>query len=87
MTNRLLMPNDAVKEADITRPGGFKRRYRGGIVTPVDSHDETALREYGATPAGLATGMGGNGRRCVDCGFASWFTTCSRCGGTCTREE
>ena len=27
-----------------------------------------------------------HGFRCDDCGFGSFFTTCSRCGGTCTRE-
>lgn len=87
MTNKLLMPNDAVREADVRRPGGHTVRYSGGIVTPRDSHDETALREFGATPAGLGTGMGGNGRRCSRCGFGSWFTRCSRCGGECTRED
>jgi hypothetical protein len=86
VTNKLLMPSETVLEADVSRPGGFKRRYRGSIVSPVDSHDETALREFGATSAGLATGAGGRGRRCELCGFGSWFTTCSRCGGECTRE-
>lgn len=89
MTNRLLMPNDAVVEADIRRPSGQSRRYRGGIVTPADRHDETALREFGATPAGIGTTLGGRGRRCTTtgCGFVSFFATCSRCGGECVRED
>jgi hypothetical protein len=86
MTNRLLMPNDAVREADISRPNGVTRRYKGSIVTPADSHDERALREYGATPAGLGTWAGKGGRRCSSCGFASYFATCSRCGGDCPKE-
>lgn len=87
MTNRLLMPNDAVRQADIQRPDGTGRRYSGGIVTPVDRHDETALREYGATPAGLGTWATRGGRRCVGCGFAAYFSTCSRCGGECVPEH
>lgn len=86
MTNKLLMPNDAVVEADVRRPDGFRRRYRGSIVQPVDSHDERALREFGATPAGLGTWAGRGGWRCVPCQFASYFKTCSRCGGQCTKE-
>lgn len=27
-----------------------------------------------------------DGFRCVECGFGSWFTTCSRCGGECFKE-
>lgn len=27
------------------------------------------------------------GYRCRTCGFGAYFTTCSRCGGTCEREE
>lgn len=87
MTNRLVMPNDAVLEADVKRPNGRTVRYKGGIITPKTAHDERALREFGATPAGLGTGMGGTGKRCVDCGFLGWFITCGHCGGTCTQES
>lgn len=86
MTNKLLMPNDAVKQADVTRPNGLTRRYTGGIVTPADAHDERALREFGATPAGLGLWAGNAGRRCVDCGFSSFFAVCGRCGGDCPKE-
>lgn len=87
MANRLLMPNDAVKQADVKRPDGTGRRYTGSIVTPADSHDERALREYGATPAGLGVWASSGGRTCGGCGFSSYFTTCSRCGGACSRED
>ncbi|MFD2421667.1 hypothetical protein [Amycolatopsis pigmentata] len=87
MTNRLLMPNDAVREADIRRPDGTTRRYRGGIVTPADRHDEQALREFGATAAGLGLwSTRSSGRRCTACGFASFFARCGRCGGDCPKE-
>lgn len=86
MPNKLLMPNDAVREADVSRPDGTRRRYYGGIVNPADAHDERALREFGATSAGLGTWAGRAGRRCVDCNFASYFAACSRCGGHCPKE-
>ena len=87
MTNRLLMPNDAVRQADIRRPDGTQRRYSGSIVTPADRHDERALREFGATVAGLGVWAGSRGRRCSACGFASFFARCGRCGGHCPKEE
>jgi hypothetical protein len=80
------MPSDAVRQADIARPNGTRRRYSGSIVTPVDAHDERALREYGATPAGLGTWANRGGRRCAACGFAAYFVTCGRCGGHCPKE-
>lgn len=86
MTNRLLMPNDAVRQADIRRPDGLTRRYTGGIVTPADAHDERALREFGATSAGLGTWATTDGRKRCECGFASFFATCSRCGRHCPKE-
>jgi hypothetical protein len=36
-------------------------------------------------PAALPVGRAG-GFRCAGCGFGSFFTTCSRCGGVCGRE-
>jgi hypothetical protein len=88
MTNRLLMPNDAVRQAEVTRPDGSGRRYHGSIVTPADAHDERALREFGATPAGLGTwAVRAADRVCVACGFVSFFATCSRCGGHCPKKE
>ena len=84
MPNRLLMPNDAVVQADVRRPDGHGRRYEGHIVQPRDAHDERALREYGATSAATA-GPHLAGANCPACGFASYFRRCSRCGTT--REE
>ncbi len=87
MTNRLLMPNDAVRQVDIRCPDGTTRRYAGGIISPADRHDERALREFGATPAGLGTwAADDDGRPRCECGFASYFATCSRCGGHCPKE-
>lgn len=86
--SRLLLPDDAVREVDVRSPFGA-RRYRpgrDGTVTPASSHDERALREMGATAAGIGA-FGGRGRRCRACGFVAYFATCGRCGGHCEREE
>lgn len=86
MTNRLLMPNDAVRQAEVKRPDGSGFRYHGSIVTPRDAHDERALREFGATSAGLGLWAASIGRRCTACGFSSFFAVCGRCGGDCPKE-
>ncbi|MGH3630502.1 MAG: hypothetical protein ACRDRL_24045 [Sciscionella sp.] len=83
MPNRLVLP---VVGCDVTRPNGHGRRYdtgRDGTVTPKDAHDERALREAGATLAGVSLTINGRDRHCVVCGFNSFFATCSRCGGEC----
>ncbi len=38
-----------------------------------------------APSAALPVGRRG-GYRCVQCGFGTYFKTCSRCGGGCERE-
>lgn len=89
MVRRLLAPDGAITQTDVQSPGGFTRRYRakdGGIYT-VSDRDAKALIQEGYTDASL-TGPStrGAGRRCTECGFGSWFTVCSRCGGRCTKE-
>lgn len=54
-------------------------------------HHAAAHLAAGNLPAAWNAARGATGRRavgyrCGDCGFGSHFTTCSRCGGTCTRE-
>lgn len=83
MPNRLVLP---VAGCDVSRPNGVKRSYdtgRDGTVTPRDAHDERALREAGATVAGVSLLGTGRDRHCLACGFNSFFATCSRCGGVC----
>lgn len=48
----------------------------------------TAHLAAGNLPSPAAAGPVGRrgGYRCADCGFGSFFVTCSRCHGTCIRE-
>jgi hypothetical protein len=67
----------------------MQRRYtsRDGIYSVVDS-DVAALKNEGFTEKSLTgTTERGAGRVCTQCGFGSWFVTCSRCGGTCEKEN
>jgi hypothetical protein len=78
---RLLSPDHACVQVDA--PSG--RRYSGTILNIADSGDARALRAAGYTVAGVAAGPAQTaGRRCGSCGFSSFFTTCGRCGGTCS---
>lgn len=79
---RVAAPDGAVREVD----GVTGRRYRSrdGVydMHPVDA---AALVKAG----GFAPNLGGRtsgGYRCSACDFGSFFTTCSRCGGTCKKE-
>lgn len=84
----LMPPGKEIREADVTRPGG-RSRYRvnpGGTVEPHSTHDERVLRESGWTTKGVGLASSGAARTCVDCGFASFFVVCSRCGGQCKKE-
>lgn len=65
------------------------RRYtqRDGYFHMRPDHAKAHLT-HGNLPlpsAALPVGRAG-GYRCVRCGFGSFFTTCSRCSGTCVRE-
>lgn len=89
MARKLLAPDGAVKQTDVTQSNGMVRRYdakHGGVYTVADS-DAKALLAEGFTEASAAgTFSRSSGRRCRQCGFGSFFTTCSRCGGTCDKE-
>lgn len=86
MVQRMVAPDGAIRQTEVRDPSGIRRRYESGsgFVT-VSDHDARLLKQNGFTPASL-TGVARGGRRCTDCGFGSWFTTCSRCGGECVRE-
>ncbi|MFI1535575.1 hypothetical protein [Streptomyces anandii] len=86
---RLCLPDGAVRGIDIQgAQTGTVTAYtagRDGTVTVDNPQHERALRAYGAFPANLG-GAPRGGRRCTGCGFGSYFTICSRCGGTCAKE-
>lgn len=83
----LLAPDGAIAQTEVVDGRtGAKRRYHGRIVTPHPA-DRRALLDAGYHErAAAGPAPAGAGRRCQACGFGSYFTTCSRCGGTCTRE-
>jgi hypothetical protein len=87
---RLCLPDGATRGIDIegARFGGVTRYTAGadGTVTVTDRKHEKALRELGAFPANLG-GPTGGGFQCGSCGFRTYFRVCSRCGGTCDKEQ
>lgn len=72
-----------------TEIGGVRYTARGGYFQMPETHAKLH-REAGNLPdASPAAGPVGRRRgfRCTECGFGAFFTTCSRCGGACVREE
>jgi hypothetical protein len=72
---------------EVSTPNGLARRNRRGTFE-LNRRDARALvAEGGFIPAdmGVATSPD-QGFRCVECGFGSWFKSCSKCGGECFRE-
>ena len=67
--------------------GGREYRARDGYFDMPDGAAKLHLKagELPAPSAALPVGRQG-GYRCAECGFGTFFTTCSRCGGTCERE-
>lgn len=75
-------PDGHAREVDV-----HGRRYRSADgLYRMRPEDAAMLRAAGGFPASLIHASRTIGRRCTTCGFGSYFTTCSRCGGTCTRE-
>lgn len=66
---------------------GVEYRAKRGYFDMPDAHAKAHLAAGNLpTPAAaLPVGRRG-GYRCVECGFGSFFTTCSRCNGECVRE-
>lgn len=78
---RLLSPDHACIQVDA--PSG--RRYSGTVLDVTNPGDARALRAAGYTAASVAGAPAKTAaRRCTSCSFASFFTTCGRCGGSCT---
>lgn len=71
---------------EIDGPSGRRYNFRKGIQD-VHPRDAAAIVAYGGfIPSMAGTTRRGIGFRCEDCGFGSYFTTCSRCGGRAVRE-
>lgn len=67
---------------------GREYRARGGFFEMPDHHAKAHLASANMPHWGVAgVPHPTSGFRCPDCGFGSFFRCCSRCGGTCEREE
>jgi hypothetical protein len=87
---RMCLPDGAVRGIDFegARTGARTGSYtpgKDGTITVDNPRHIKALREMGAFAANLG-GRTSGGFRC-ECGFGSYFKTCSRCGGTCEKES
>lgn len=81
---RLLSPDDACIGVDVPTTRGTAR-YDGRTIDVTNPVHARALKAVGYTVAGVAQGPARTAaRRCTACGFAAFFTTCGRCGGSCT---
>ncbi|MEU0516638.1 hypothetical protein [Streptosporangium sp. NPDC006007] len=81
---RVVAPARAVAEVD----GLSGRRYRAqdGIYEMSDRDGRALVALGGSVPSLAGATSRRAGYRCAACGFGSFFTTCSRCGGTCIKE-
>lgn len=68
--------------------GGREYRARDGFFELPDRAAQAHLAESGYGRSWQTPGVPAprGGRRCVDCGFGSFFTVCGRCGGECVPE-
>jgi len=85
---RLAAPSGAVVGMEVKgAQTGHVTRYNGQIMDVDNPTHAKALLSEGAFPVSL-TGRTRTsvGYRCGACGFGSFVTTCSRCGGVCERE-
>lgn len=71
-----------------TQIGGIEYRARDGYFQMPESHARLHRQSANLPASSPATGPVGRsvGRRCLACGFGSFFVVCSRCGGQCERE-
>jgi hypothetical protein len=80
MAKRMIAPDKGVRETTIENRSYTPNRQ--GIYT-VSNQDAKAMKREGfieASLMGATTNSENLGYTCVECGFASWFKKCSRCG-------
>lgn len=85
---RIAAPDGAVAGMEVkSAQTGRTTRYDGRVVEVTNPQHAKALLDQGAFPASLSGQTRRSvGYRCDDCGFGSFFSTCSRCRGTCSKE-
>ena len=81
---KVVAPAKAAVQVD----GVSGRRYtaRDGIYDMSPRDGRALVAAGGFLPSLSGTTSSTTGYRCSSCGFGSFFTSCSRCGGTCTKE-
>lgn len=80
---RMLSPDDACIGVDVPTTRGTAR-YDGRTIDVTNPVHARALKAVGYTDASVAGAPArSTPRRCTACSFASFFTTCGRCGGSC----
>lgn len=68
--------------------GKIYKRTRSGLFDMPEHVAKHVIKHEGGQAVALSgITRKGQGFNCIDCGFGSFFTTCSRCGGTCTRAD
>lgn len=71
---------------EIDGVNGRRYDFRKGIADVSDRDAKALVKAGGFIPSMAGTTRAGLGFRCIECGFGSWFKTCSRCGGVAVRE-
>lgn len=85
--SRLLSPDDACTSVKVP-DGRREATYNGRVIDVTAPSHIRVLKDAGYTVAGVAQGPArATGYRCGLCNFTTWFTTCSRCGGSCERDN
>lgn len=85
--SRLLSPDDAC--ASVKVPDGQREATYNGRVIDVTSPSHIRVLKAAGYTVGDVSGQSPKsaGRRCTSCGFNGWFVICSRCGGSCERDN
>jgi len=81
---RVATPNE--KCVEIQGPTGRTYDFGKGIQNVHPRDARAIVAEGGFIPSALGTTRTGLGYRCTACGFGTWFSKCSRCGGHAARE-
>lgn len=79
--------SNSVANTEIEGHGGIARRQKDGTFHLSDIDARAAVKaDAGFIVPDMGPGRTKDGFRCIDCGWGSWFRTCSKCGGECHRE-
>jgi hypothetical protein len=82
-TVKVCAPDGAARQVEV---GGRRYRSTDGVYNMAPADARLLRAAGGFTPNLGGAAPRGAGFRCASCGFGSWFTTCGRCGGACTKS-